>query len=216
MVSKVDPSASVSLTWKLGQPVSWKLTWLNSALIWRQKYVKNKTIYYVSSRDLMFTLLNEYNLFFLSLPNCNPWNFLEFKSQQLKGETIFDFDLLVILLSFMHYWCWNWHWCWYTCNFDCLIFVWNTIYVCRRFLPLITFTFLSNWVNLLFNLVHRGQLCSCSSGRKTQDTRKNKDSCFLKTPFIHQRDLSPNLKPFQFKSHKEASISVRRDLSTMS
>ena len=120
----------------------------------------------------MFTLLNEYNLFFLPLPNCNPWNFLEFKSQQLKSETIFDFDLLVILLSFMHYWCWNWHWCWYTCNFDCLIFVWNTIYVCRRFLPLITFTFLSNWVNLLFNLVHRGQLCSCSSGRKTQDTRK--------------------------------------------
>ena len=83
-------------------------------------------------------------------------------------------------------------------------------------MPLITFTFLSNWVNLLFNLVHRGQLCSCFSGRKTQDTRKNKDSCFLKTPFIHQRDLSPDLKPFQFKSHKEASISVRRDLSTMS
>ena len=184
----------------------------------KTKICKKQTIYHVSSRDLMFALLNEYNLFFLPLPNCNPWNFLEFKSQQLKSETIFDFDLLVILLSFMHYWCWNWHWCWYsyTCNFDCLIFVWNTIYVCRRFLPLITFTFLSNWVNLLFNLVHRGQLCSCSSGRKTQDMRKNKNSCFLKTPFIHQRDLCPNLKPFQFKSHKEASISVRRDLSTMS
>ena len=119
---------------------------------------------------------------FFSCPFQTAIHFFEFKSQQLKGETIFDFDLLVILLSFMHYWCWNWHWCWYTCNFDCLIFVWHTIYVCRRFLPLITFTFLSNWVNLLFNLVHRGQLCSCSSGRKTQDTRKKK-FMFLENAF---------------------------------